>query len=115
MRASENLSDSRHNVPTMDDPRIAEARHLRATTRMSLAELRRHFRVGKDALTTWLAGVPVPEWTRRPRAKDDVRDRVVELRKQGWSLLELAAEFGVSKSSVYLWTKDTPSIPMTNG
>jgi hypothetical protein len=41
----------------------------------------------------------------------DVRHRVVELRKQSWSLLELAAEFSVSKSSVHLWTKDHPLDP----
>ena len=55
-----------------------------------------------------LAGEPPPEWTRRPRAKDDLRARARELREQGLDLARIAAELGVSKSSVSGWVCDIP-------
>src|SRR5215471_2895575 len=55
-------------------------------------------------------GVPPPEWTQRPRAKDDVRIKARELRARGYSMLEIAAELGVSKSSAALWTRDMPRV-----
>lgn len=102
------MSDHGSNVPAMDDPRIQEARALRIDPGLSRAQLMKHFGVGNGTLTRWLRGIEPPGWTRRPNAKDDVRDRAVDLRRRGWSMPELAAEFGVSKSTVYLWTKDVP-------
>jgi transcriptional regulator with XRE-family HTH domain len=61
---------------------------------------------GGQALGRWLRGVPPPEWTKRPRAKDDLRERAVELRKQGWSYREIREELNVSKSSLSLWLRD---------
>ena len=58
-----------------------------------------------------LRGVPPPEWTRRPRAKDRVRTRARELREQGLDLEEIAAALGVAKSSVSLWVRDMPRPP----
>lgn len=55
-----------------------------------------------------LRGEPPPAWTRRPNAKDDVRDRARELREQGLAYHEIAAELGISKSSVSLWLRDLP-------
>jgi transposase len=55
-----------------------------------------------------LRGEPPPEWTRRPNAKDAVRARARELRAQGLDYEEIAAELGVSKSSVSLWVRDLP-------
>ena len=55
-----------------------------------------------------LRGEPPPPWTRRPNAKDDVRARARELREQGLAYQEIAAELGVSKSSVSLWVRDLP-------
>jgi transcriptional regulator with XRE-family HTH domain len=57
-----------------------------------------------------LRGVPPPAWTRRPRAKDDVRDRARELRAQGYTYLEIVAELGVSKGSASLWCRDMPRV-----
>lgn len=45
----------------------------------------------------------------RARAKDDLRQRARELRDQGKTYPEIAAELGVSKSSVSLWVRDLPS------
>jgi transcriptional regulator with XRE-family HTH domain len=58
-----------------------------------------------------LQGVPPPEWTRRPRAKDAVRARARELREKGLDLEEIAAELGVSKGSVSMWVRDMPRPP----
>ncbi|MGI5139486.1 MULTISPECIES: hypothetical protein [unclassified Streptomyces] len=38
-----------------------------------------------DILNRLLEGEPPPEWTRRPNAKDDLRDKARELRLQGWA------------------------------
>ena len=58
-----------------------------------------------------LQGVPPPDWTRRPRAKDPLRARARELREQGLDLEEIATELGVAKSSVSLWVRDMPRPP----
>lgn len=55
-----------------------------------------------------LAGEPPPEWTRRPRAKDDLRAKARLLREQGLDLARIATELGVSKSSVSGWVSDVP-------
>ncbi|HEY7324083.1 MAG TPA: hypothetical protein VH520_04585 [Streptosporangiaceae bacterium] len=63
-----------------------------------------------QAVADAVRGVPPPAWTRRPRAKDDARIKARELRARGYSMLEIAAELGVSKSSVSLWTRDLPRV-----
>lgn len=50
----------------------------------------KHFNVGSATLADWLRGIEPPEWTRRPNAKDDLRAEAIELRKQGWSVNDLA-------------------------
>jgi transposase len=57
-----------------------------------------------------LQGVPPPEWTRRPNAKDELRDKARELRIQGMDYEEIAAALGVAKSSVSLWVRDLPRL-----
>lgn len=59
-------------------------------------------------LNNALKGVPPPEWTRRPKAKDDLRVRARELRGQGLDYEEIARTLGVSKGSVSLWVRDLP-------
>jgi transposase len=61
-----------------------------------------------DHLNRLLAGEPPPEWTKRPNAKDDLRARARELRREGRTYDEIAAELGVAKSSVSLWVRDLP-------
>jgi hypothetical protein len=55
-----------------------------------------------------LRGVPPPEWTRRPNAKDGLRARARELRDRDLDYEEIAAALGVAKSSVSLWVRDLP-------
>ncbi|WP_255950289.1 hypothetical protein [Streptomyces odontomachi] len=61
-----------------------------------------------DILNRLLQGEPAPEWTTRPNAKDDLRDRARELRLQGWTYDRIQAELGCSKSSISLWVRDLP-------
>jgi hypothetical protein len=64
--------------------------------------------VGKRTLSAALKGTPPAEWTHRPNAKDDLREKARELRTQGLSYNEIAAQLDVSKSSVSLWVRDLP-------
>ncbi|MGW2922744.1 hypothetical protein ACWDBF_33420 [Streptomyces angustmyceticus] len=64
-----------------------------------------------DILNRLLDGVPAPDWTRRPNAKDDLRARARELRKQGRTYDEIQVELGCSKSSISLWVRDLPKPP----
>ncbi|MGW1593258.1 hypothetical protein [Streptomyces sp. NPDC002343] len=61
-----------------------------------------------DILNRLLEGEPPPEWTKRPNAKDDLRERARELRLQGWTYDRIQAELGCSKSSISLWVRDLP-------
>jgi hypothetical protein len=64
--------------------------------------------VGKRTLSAALKGTPPAEWTHRPNAKDDLREKARELRTQGLSYNEIVAQLGVAKSSVSLWVRDIP-------
>jgi len=61
-----------------------------------------------ETLNEALRGEPPPEWTRRPRAKDDLRQKARSMREAGLKYSEIAAALGVSKSSVSLWVRDLP-------
>ncbi|MFE7749863.1 hypothetical protein [Streptomyces sp. NPDC057428] len=61
-----------------------------------------------DILNRLLEGEPAPEWTKRPRAKDDLRARARELRLQGLTYDRIQVELGCSKSSISLWVRDLP-------
>ncbi|MFF1641408.1 helix-turn-helix domain-containing protein [Streptomyces sp. NPDC058246] len=76
---------------------------------LSLRQIRDELQVhNKETLQRLVEGEPPPEWTKRPNAKDDLRDRARELRRQGWTYKEIQAELGCSKSSVSLWVRDLP-------
>ncbi|MFI6339229.1 hypothetical protein [Streptomyces sp. NPDC050535] len=75
----------------------------------SLRQIRDELQVhSKEVLQRLVEGEPPPEWTKRPRAKDDLRDRARELRRQGWTYNEIQAELECAKSSVSLWVRDLP-------
>ncbi|KUO18926.1 hypothetical protein [Streptomyces dysideae] len=75
----------------------------------SLRQIRDELQVhNKEILQRLVEGEPPPEWTKRPRAKDDLRERARELRRQGWTYNQIQAELGCSKSSVSLWVRDLP-------
>jgi hypothetical protein len=58
-----------------------------------------------------LRGEPPQPWTWRPNAKDELRAKARDLRRQGLDYEEIVAELGVSKSSVSLWVRDMPRPP----
>lgn len=61
-----------------------------------------------DILNRLLEGEPPPAWTKRPNAKDDLRDRARELRLQGWTYDQIQVELGCSKGSISLCVRDLP-------
>ncbi|MEV6163092.1 hypothetical protein AB0L71_14405 [Streptomyces sp. NPDC052052] len=61
-----------------------------------------------DILNRLLMGEPAPEWTKRPNAKDDLRERARALRLQGMTYDRIQVELGCSKSSISLWVRDLP-------
>ncbi|MDX3457497.1 hypothetical protein PV396_37040 [Streptomyces sp. ME02-8801-2C] len=76
---------------------------------LSLRQIRDELQVhNKEVLQRLVEGEPPPEWTKRPRAKDDLREKARELRQQGWTYNQIKAELGCSKSSVSLWVRDLP-------
>ncbi|MFC8824773.1 hypothetical protein ACFT9I_05355 [Streptomyces sp. NPDC057137] len=64
-----------------------------------------------DILNRLLDGEPAPQWTKRPNAKDDLRDRARELRLQGLTYDQIQVELGCSKGSISLWVRDLPKPP----
>ncbi|MGK5738250.1 helix-turn-helix domain-containing protein [Micromonospora sp. URMC 103] len=95
----------------MTDPVAAEVRRLRTVERLSVREIRARTGLGRNRVYDLLRGVPPPEWTRRPNAKDELRARAVELRARGCSLSEIAARTGVAKSTASQWVRDVPLPP----
>ncbi|MGW9023622.1 terminase gpP N-terminus-related DNA-binding protein [Streptomyces sp. NPDC055722] len=76
---------------------------------LSLRRIRDELKIyNNDILNHLVKGEPPPEWTKRPRAKDDLRERARELRLQGWTYDRIETELGCSKSSVSLWVRDLP-------
>src|SRR5439155_8472889 len=63
---------------------------------------------GGRTLDKWLRGIPAPEWTKRPTAKDDIRAVAEAMRRQGHSYSEIRQVVGVSTSSLSLWLRDIP-------
>ncbi len=76
---------------------------------LSLRQIRDELKVhNNDILNRLVKGEPPPEWTKRPNAKDGLRERARELRLQGWTYDRIEAELGCSKSSISLWVRDLP-------
>ncbi|MFJ2726649.1 hypothetical protein [Streptomyces collinus] len=75
----------------------------------SLRQIRDELKVfNNDILNQLVKGEPPPEWTKRPNAKDDLREKARELRLQGWTYDRIQAALGCSKSSISLWVRDLP-------
>ena len=85
-----------------------EARRLRIEEQLSIGQICQRLGAGKDTVQEWLRGVPVPEWTKRPNAKDDLRALAVELRLQGTSVPKIAVALGVARSTAFRWTQHIP-------
>ncbi|MFD0355552.1 hypothetical protein ACFVHW_17735 [Streptomyces sp. NPDC127110] len=76
---------------------------------LSLRQIRDRLGVhNNNILNALVKGEPPPEWTKRPRAKDDLRAKARELRLKGMTYDEIQVELGCSKSSISLWVRDLP-------
>ncbi|MGV9787153.1 hypothetical protein [Streptomyces sp. NPDC003435] len=76
---------------------------------MSLRQIRDHLKVhNNDLLNRLVHGEPAPAWTKRPNAKDDLREQARELRRQGHTYDQIQMKLGCSKSSISLWVRDLP-------
>ncbi|MFE6665875.1 hypothetical protein ACFVFH_20240 [Streptomyces sp. NPDC057697] len=76
---------------------------------LSLRQIRDRLHIhNNDLLGRLVRGEPAPEWTKRPRAKDDLREKARELRSQGMTYDQIQVELGCSKSSISLWVRDLP-------
>ena len=92
---------------SVDDPRGAEARRLRAEEGLTRREIAERLGIRSEKqLTAWLKGTTPPAWTRRPTAKDEVKEQARKLRAEGRSVNEIATLLDVSKSSVSIWVRD---------
>ncbi|WP_330458287.1 hypothetical protein OIB37_16105 [Streptomyces sp. NBC_00820] len=75
----------------------------------SLRQIRDELKVfNNDILNQLVKGEPPPEWTKRPNAKDDLREKARELRLQGRTYDQIQVALGCSKSSISLWVRDLP-------
>lgn len=79
---------------------------------MSRRQIRDELKIwNNDKLNRLLKGEPPPEWTKRPRAKDDLRAKAREMRIKGSTYDEIQDVLGVSKGSISLWVRDLPKPP----
>ncbi|OKJ99349.1 hypothetical protein [Streptomyces sp. CB02400] len=75
----------------------------------SLRQIRDELKIyNNDILNQLVKGEPPPAWTKRPNAKDDLREKAREPRLQGWTYDQIEAELGCSRSSVSLRVRDLP-------
>ena len=92
--------------------RFAELREQAIALRRegkSRREIKQILRIGSNqTLNDVLRGEPPLASTWRPNAKDHLRAEARNLRRQGLAYNEIAAQLGVSKSSVSLWVRDLP-------
>ncbi|MGH8939017.1 MAG: hypothetical protein ACRDV2_06670, partial [Actinomycetes bacterium] len=90
-----------HDQATKD-----RARELRRAG-LSVSQIARELGLRSHSMIQrWVNDIAVPEWTRRPRAKDAEREKARAMRLEGSTYDEIAAGLGVSKSSVSLWVRD---------
>ncbi|MFI2663035.1 helix-turn-helix domain-containing protein [Micromonospora carbonacea] len=95
----------------LGDSRAAEVRRLRTVEQLSVREIRARTGLGRNRVQELLRGVPAPERTRRPNAKDALRAEATQLRAQGRSVNDIAQQLGVAKSTAYEWVKHLPLDP----
>jgi len=95
----------------MTPDRLAAAVRLRVVDGLSTRQIGERLGVPPRTVARWLHGLPVPAWTKRPNAKDGLKERARSLRAAGWSVPDLARELGVARSTAWLWVRDQPLDP----
>jgi len=56
-----------------ENAQAVEARRLRIEGQLSGRQIQERLGVSKTMLREWLRGIPPPDWTKRPNAKDDLK------------------------------------------
>lgn len=92
----------------MTDPLAAEVRRLRTEGQLTVREIRARTGLGRNRVYALLRGVPPPQRSRRPNAKDELRAEALALRATGCSVPQIAQRLGVSRSTAYLWVREVP-------
>src|SRR5437016_6249903 len=105
---SEAVTPPSYPRPMADQPSRREQAIALRNAGHSTSQIREAMglRSGGGALRRWLKDVPPPEWTERPNAKDDLREKAIALRREGYSYREIREQVPVSKSSLSLWLRD---------
>jgi transposase len=83
----------------------AQAAALRAAG-VGAKRIAQQLEIPYNLAQTLLRGVPVPAALMRLRAKDDLREAAIALRREGRTYDEIKAELGVSKGSLSLWLRE---------
>jgi transposase-like protein len=90
-------------------PQLREQAIALRRTGRSRREIKELLRItSNETLNQVLKGEPPLPQNVRPNAKDAERAKARDLRQQGLGYNQIAAELGVSKSSVSLWVRDLP-------
>lgn len=84
---------------------VARSLRIEGLSRRQIAE-RIGLRPDNSSIQRWIADLPRPEWTRRARAKDELRSRALSLRRMGASYSEIATATGVAKGTLSSWLRD---------
>lgn len=96
-------------APGRYDPGLrVRAREMREAG-MSVSRIAHELGVRSTSVVhRWVADIAPPAWTRRPNAKDGIRDQARLLRLGGASLKVIAQDLGVATSTVSVWVRDLP-------
>jgi transcriptional regulator with XRE-family HTH domain len=85
-----------------------QARRLRREEGLSGRQIQERLGAPKQRVQDWLRGVPPPDWTRRPNAKDELRAKAIALRERSWSVNDIALELDVARSTAWRWVQHLP-------
>jgi transcriptional regulator with XRE-family HTH domain len=95
--------------PHRSDDEIRELRERAAVPRaggVGAKRIAQQLGISRHLTSELLRGVPVPASLMRLRAKDDLRDAAIALRRAGRTYNEIKDELGVSKGSLSLWLRE---------
>ena len=68
---------------------------------LSLRQIRDELKIfNNDILNQLVKGEPPPEWTKRPNAKDGLREKARELRLQGWTYDQIQVALSFSTDGI---------------
>jgi transposase len=91
------------------DPELVERARTLRRDGLSIEQIATRLDLRSRAMVyRWVRDLPVPQWTIRPNAKDDLRELARAMRTDGATYDQIVERLRVSKSSVSLWVRDLP-------